>query len=213
MGGNVNVLGSGVINGGFFDKIKVNGSAKVTADVTADEIVCRGLINFHANLEAKSVKVSGSLKVSGDVRCGYIKASGGMSCEGKVKCDTIEISGGSTFNGEVEAEVFKVHGGFNAKEINAGEVEIESRMFTAEIVHADKITIKFDGIKGFIARKINKAEIDIVECTEINAETLKAKEVHASKVVLGPYCDVDLVEYTESVDIHKDAKVGKIVKL
>lgn len=69
-------------------------------------------------------------------------------------------------------------------------------------------------IKDFSSNaSCNMVSIDYIEADEVVLDYVKCKSISARRVVLGPHCEVDVVEYEESCKIHEEAKVKERTSL
>ena len=57
------------------------------------------------------------------------------------------------------------------------------------------------------------SDVKLIECTELNADELSADIIRASKIKIGKRCEVNLVEYSEAIDIHPEAKIKELIKI
>lgn len=55
--------------------------------------------------------------------------------------------------------------------------------------------------------------VDAIDADSVQVERVKAGRIGGGKVVIGPLCMVDFVEYSESVEISPKAMVGEVIKV
>ncbi|WJH34862.1 hypothetical protein N6H14_01395 [Paenibacillus sp. CC-CFT747] len=54
----------------------------------------------------------------------------------------------------------------------------------------------------------NMLNADLIEGTLVNVEYTRARLIRGNRVVIGPHCEVERVEYTESLTVDPSASVG-----
>ena len=234
--GDLVINGLGSSNGGLFSKVTLNGSATVNSDLECVELECNGSgamkgnvtatnlkvsgnARFHRNLDAEKLKVDGTAKIGGNLSVKTMKVSGKANVEGKVKADEVIIHGILTVGGDCEAEIFDgkyrftIGGLLNAEHVN---VEIYGDCKAKEI-GGETITVKqhkgsFIGslFKPFFKTQL---ETELIEGNKIVLENTVAKVVRGHQVIIGPNCQIGVVEYTEKFSQDKNAVIGDILKV
>ncbi len=190
----------------FAKKFHVSGSAKNEGTLSSDEI-----------------KVSGSFKVEGDcVSKEKISVSGGFKCGGTIHGAEVKISGGLKVSGDFEAEDAYITGGISCGGlINAENLRIElsnSYGSKAESIGGSKIIIENCRERGIIEKLFGRNKFcfgvsESIEGDEIIIERTNAKTVTGRYVMIGEGCNIDLVQYSESIEISPKAKVGRCEKI
>lgn len=184
--------------------------------------------------EYNIVKLEGMATIKDNLKCTTFSSEGMCKCEGELIADNIRTEGTFKINGNVKAKKISVEGvaKFIDSCVNADEVYVEGIIKCNEL-SADKI--KIDGVcrveKIFgesidINPKASKragffdffnssyaSDVKLIECTELNADELSAETIRASKIKLGKRCEVNLVEYSEAIDIHPEAKIKELIKV
>ncbi|MCL0069946.1 hypothetical protein M1O56_05235 [Dehalococcoidia bacterium] len=56
-------------------------------------------------------------------------------------------------------------------------------------------------------------ETELIEGDEILLEWTRAKTVRGKQIVIGEGCEIERVEYSESLEVDESARVGERVKL
>lgn len=204
--GEISVSGSfsnsGAVKAKVFD---VSGSAK-NGSIYADEIEVSGTFTVNGDcISSKEAEISGALKVEGNLKAAKIEVDGGLKIKGDVEAENAEINGGISCGGLI-----------NAEELYIGISNI--RDSKAESIGGSKITVENNGRNRFFGffsgRKKNFFNVsESIEGDEINIEYTRAKTVSGRNVVIGDFCEIDLVQYTENAEISTKARVKKCEKI
>lgn len=224
----IHISGSGRIVGPVrCDNIHVSGSMHAE-----DSIDCKNDFKISGSGHvAKAVK-TGSMKVSGAGYTGELtvgtelKVSGSLHADGAVKAGIIHVSGSIKAEGDMEAEEIRVSGIANCKGLmNAEEIDIEfSRGMQIESIGGSSIKIyrsynnsKRRSILPLFSSLVNTIAgyvvTDTVEGDVIALEGVKASRVSGRVAAIGADCQIDLVQYSETIEIDPSAKVGHIEKI
>lgn len=208
---NVNISGKGIIPPGEYNSIKLSGSAMILGDI-----------------KCESLNVSGSLKCEGVVDAGMIKTSGSSSFLADVKADEIDASGSFKTTGAISCSKLSASGSLKAVgDINAGKkVNLNGNVVCAGTLSSDEIKIHFSANTDIcsvnaenvcirpektakIFRRFASVTSSIVG-DSISLEYVKCPRVIGRVVKIGNGCSIDVVEYSESVDLSSKAKVKKV---
>ncbi len=226
----INAFGSN--SGGEYNNVIINGVGNINGDIGCDLLNVNGTTNVNGTVKAKKVEINGVGNLSGDVQCSKITVSGAGKITGKLVSEEIEVAGALSVEGGIKGEVIKVRGAikalnlevedfqcdgsFSIKEmINAEIIEIllrekcEARELGGESIRVQKGYVK-QSIMGSLFSPIAKEPVftaETIEGDEIYLEYTKAKVVRGSKVVIGPGCEIVLVEYKESLEVNEKSKV------
>jgi cytoskeletal protein CcmA (bactofilin family) len=145
-----------------------------------------------------------------------LRCSGAIETRGNLHSEQIDLKGHLTTQGDCEAEVFTARGIFTIGGLlNVGELDV--RLYQnclAKEIGAERINIRRAGLLNHLnlffkpsANAILSASI--IEGDEIYLEHTKAQIVRGKHVIIGPGCDIELVEYKE----HYSQVKGTIVKI
>lgn len=235
--GDVKILGSGESSGGEYNQVKILGSGDVNGDLKCKELKVLGAGDINGNVEGEIIKVAGAADIDGNVKGERISVSGAADIKGNVKCkkfkiagaidvdgnvysEEIEISGAVEIGGDCEAEIFNSNGVFQIEGmLNAGEINIKlkGKNEVGEI-GGEKIEVKKNDEKGIgrffkvsFNNTVAKLECELIEGDEIYLEYTHAETVRGKSIVLGPGCNIENVEYSESFNMSNESKV-KVTK-
>lgn len=207
----------------------VAGSANGGSIACENEFKVSGSCGFSGTVSAGSLGISGGSSFDGDMEVKeQVTVSGGMSCGGNIKCKQLRVSGNVKVSGDAEAELAKIRGAFDCNGLlNAEEVDIEfDKGMEIGSVGGSKIAIyKHHGEtkkKKFrlplFSSLIKKTSgtvciMNSVEGDEIVLEGVNAPRVSGRVVAIGADCEIDLVQYSEQVEVSPEAKVGRTEKI
>lgn len=236
------ISGSGSLSGGEYKNVRISGAGKVTGDLKCESFVCSGASTVEGSIECNNFACSGATKVKGELKStGTVKISGATIIKGMVSADEIRSSGtfhsettvsanssanmsGSTrIDGDLEAENINISGIINISGlINGGNISISpSGNSRAGSIGGTNITIKntTPDYINFIAKLFSNRntnfslETDLIEGDKIEIFNTKAKLVRGGVVTVGDGCEVDRVEYSESITYSDHCKIGEMVEI
>ncbi len=235
----ISIAGSGKVEGGVYDRVKISGSGKVTGDVEAEEFKGAGAVTVEGSLKAGKFEVSGAFKAEGALEVEEGEVSGSFKVEGPVsaqelrisgaaKCGPIQggyirVSGALKAKGDIEADTVRLSGAFKVEGlISADRVEIhledrsKARELGGETIQVRRGTA-FGGLLSTLGRLLGThgrgiLEVEAVEGDELDLEWVVAEVVRGRVVRIGPGCRVGRVEYHESLEVSPEAEVGEEVK-
>lgn len=232
----MNICGSGIIPPGKYNQVRTNGSAKLqglvqcqnfyaSGSCKGESLVCEqtcktsGSISFSRNVTAKFICGNGSFSCQGNVNTDLLQHSGSFKCQGKIKCQQLITAGCLHAENGIEAESFCLNGAVQCPDLINGE-SIEIRFFEGmKIGSVGGSNILFASRRNFLKRIFKKSAIgkiqvaSTIEGDQINIEHTHCPLVTGRKVTIGKGCQIDLVEYSHSLEIHPKAKVIKAKKI
>ena len=195
------------------NELRISGSCGFSGRVSAGTVGIAGGSSFGEGLEAKD----------------RISVSGGMSCGGDVKCKQLQVSGNAKVSGDVEAELAKIRGALDCEGLlNAEEVDIEfEKSMEVGSIGGSKISIyKRHGeekkkkvrlpLFSSLIKKTTVGTVCVnnsVEGDEIALEGVVCPRVSGRVVAIGADCEIELVQYSEQVEVSTEAKVGRTERI
>ncbi len=208
----------------------VSGSANGSSVVCEKDFHISGSSSFSGKVTAGNVAISGGSSFGGDIEAQErIAISGGMRCDGDIKCKQLQVSGKGAVSGDVEAELAKIRGALDCNGLlNAEEVDIEfEKSMEVGSIGGSKIVIyKRHGeekkkrvrlpLFSSLVKKTTVGEVRVntsVEGDEIALEGVVAPRVSGRVVAIGADCEIELVQYSEQVEISPEAKVGRTERI
>lgn len=194
------IEGIGTSYGGEYNEVKFDGISKLKDSLKCKLFSSEGMCKSEAEIIADIVKIEGTFNSKANIKAKKI------SIEGLAKFEKSSIS----------AEEIKAEGSITCSEFSADKIKIDG-ICKAEKMFGESIEIysKSDIVSGVLNffNNSDKSKVQLIECTELKADGLIAYTIRASRVKLGKNCEVNLVEYSESVDIHPEAKVKEIISI
>lgn len=208
----------------------VSGSANGSNVVCEKDFHISGSCSFSGEVTAGNVAISGGTAFGGDVEATErIAISGGMRCDGGMKCKQLQISGKGNVSGDIEAELAKIRGAIDCDGLlNAEEVDIEfEKSMEVGSIGGSKIVIykrhgeekKKRARLPLFASLIKRTTVGTVcvknsiEGDEIALEGVVTPRVSGRVVAIGADCEIDLVQYSEQIEVSPEAKVGRTEKI
>lgn len=237
------ISGSGNIPAGEYDMIKISGSGTMEGNVKCTELQVSGSANasgpvecsgeihisgacdFDKDILTKTLQVSGAINCDGSITAtAHVRLSGGVNVDGNLKCGTLDASGGLSVDGDIEAETVTMHGSVCCGGLlNAESIEVDTRDACAiGSIGGSKIVIRYKKRKffknlvtmTFKDKQVRGVEVEqSIEGDEIDIENVTCPRVSGRSVTLGEGCDIELLQYSESYEIHEKAKVGRIERI
>ncbi|WP_019005623.1 hypothetical protein [Cohnella laeviribosi] len=215
---NLRLVGTTESNGGEFGNVKIVGECRLNGDTKAETFKCTGSALIKGSLHSRSVKLTGDLRVDGEMRTGRsaitgevnvsgnvtgerFRLVGQLAVEGDCELETLEGGGGFRIGGLLSADRldWRLHGPCEAREIGGGAIAVKR----SRIVKLKDLLLP-SAYAGLTAASI---EGDVVEL-----EHTRADAVRGNRVVIGPGCEIGVVEYRHSLSVAKGAKVGQQIK-
>lgn len=223
---NIRVSGSARVGGPVrCQSFHCSGSAHCEGGMEAQkDIKVSGSAHFDQSVNAQDITVSGSTRIDGNcTSTGDLSISGSLRCDGDIKGNGITVSG-SARAANIEGEDVLVSGKIVCQGLlNAENIVVKMNGATSEIgsIGGSKISIYPERHHKKVARlpllsKMlgNNGRNDLVvkesiEGDEIALELVTAKSVIGRVVAIGEGCHIDLVQYSETIEISPDAKVER----
>lgn len=233
------ISGTGTYPGGQFDEVMISGAAKISQDITSESIVVSGKGTFLGNAKTKHMKISGTSKAMKEVVADSIHVSGSMHVKEQVKCKHMDMSGTFTSEKSIKAQTMKVSGTlYVGGNVEAEDMEVSGLITCNQSINADKLHLELHGtseiaefggacievkasnmIAGFMAKlfmpkrfRYDQLLSSVIEADVVDIERTKAKVIRGGHVAIGEGCEIDLVEYTDFIDISEQAIVKEVVR-
>lgn len=225
----VSVSGSGKCLGNVkCVSFSASGSAKCEGDITCTEgFTASGSAHAIGAVVAKTVRCAGSFHAERDVTARELAHfSGSCRIEGNcISQGKLDARGSFSVGNEIEAEyadirgVIKCRGLLNAENLYM-ELEHSSRVHSigggtieVRIRSSDKHIFSFFRLRRQIGGAPTVLQVDeSIEGDSIYLEGVRAASVVGRSVVIGVGCEIDVVRYSESIEIAEDAVVRNCEK-
>lgn len=192
--GDVTISGSAKIHGSVrTEQLTNNGSLSIEEEVQAYEIINNGSIIFHDSLKGSKVTSRGSFIVKDEMIVDEFKSIGSFWIKGSLAAKKIDVE----ISGKCEAE-----------QIHCEDIEVTPSVFSFFTAIARFFVMLFTG-KSTLLRLKTKS----IEAKRIVIENVEAEVIRGEDVVIGPKCEIGLVEYQNAIKVHPSAKVNQQVKI
>ncbi len=177
--GDVTIDGIATINNELTcDTLTINGVSTLKGNVTTTKIHLNGTCELHGNLTAEQATINGAVDLRGDFAATNIDIEGAVDCKGAMTADSIAL---------------RFSQGCGYSEIGGGKLEARR--------------INGGHILAILRIKPHRLSVKTIECDDVYVEYCDAQRVSGARVVIGPKCQIKLVEYSESLEIDPTAKV------
>ncbi|MBQ5771122.1 MAG: hypothetical protein IIW08_08100 [Clostridia bacterium] len=237
----ISISGSGKVAGGEYGNIRISGSGRITDDVICEslhisgsgradnieaiEIKASGSFHAGGSVKANALHVSGSAHIGGAIEGGDIHISGSMHADDIISAKTVHVSGSLHAGSGIEADKAVISGGAKIEGLlNAEEIKIHlgGKCVISEIGGEriqvikgnNRVNLSFNFL-GMFSKKLtfSMLETNSIEGTEVFLENTICPIVRAKRAVIGEGCEIDRIEYEETIEIHEGAVVKEQVKL
>ena len=206
------------------EDFRSSGSTHVTGEVSAQNAEVSGSLKCGALAAEKEVKLFGGTHIEGKLSGGDIRASGGLKVGGGIEAESFRfqtsmagpVSAGGSLNcqGLLNAETVNIILGLEKHSVNAiggGSVKVEER--------PEGGMFGVFGRPGPFAFPWGKPQVgcltvsESIEADQVDIVNTVCPTVSGRKVKIGRGCRIDLVRYSESIEVDPDAQVGKQEKV
>lgn len=239
----IRTAGSCRIDGNVKTKeLKTAGSCRVAGDVEAEWTKIQGSMVIEGDLRAGEVKIAGRQTIEGTLRAKEISSAGLLRVSEDVEAEKFLSRGGFEIGGLLSAEEVKIElGGGKVTEIGGTRVEVRRRGpfwgwrreprrvqihvqrgplgETLESVFEDlgrlgeEVSRAVGESLGWAGRGAGYLEANTIEADEIFLENTKARVVRGKKIQIGEGCEIESVEYSESLEVAPGASVKEQKKV
>ena len=227
----ISVSGSGRLDGNVScQSLDCSGSVKGSGNVVCSEDAeFSGSCHIDESLSAQNIYASGSLKVGGDlIGDREVELSGEIKCGENLKCEKLICSGSIDVGGEIEAEEIRICGAVKCIGLmNSEKIELDmSGASTKSVIgsmggseikvcnsNGGRLISRLPLLKHIVGGSGSLRVNELMEGDVVTLEYVTAPKVVGRIVTVGAGCNIDLVQYSEKIDIHPGAKVGKYEKI
>lgn len=228
---NLTVTGSSSVMGGLYDRVKIVGEGEMVGDTSCSKLTCVGTMEatgaiaadkmnivgtgeIKGGLQGGALNVSGTATVGGITRLRELSITGTLESKDHVYGEEIKLRGILQTLGDCEAERFTGRGIFEIGGLlNAGKLQIHLyRDCRAHEIGGGHIIVRKAKLLHplslfFKPSSSARLSVSVMEGDHIYLENTIADIVRGNKVVIGPGCEIGLVEYKEFFEQRKDAVV------
>jgi cytoskeletal protein CcmA (bactofilin family) len=218
---NLMISGIGSSNGGSFRSVNIDGIGRLEGDITCSDFNLNGRAEVHGSIATVTAEIKGTATIQGNLKAKRTRIHGRVKIEGNYTGENLEINGYTTITGDCETEKFNANGRLLVGTLNADNiiVTLHGPCKIAEI-GGERIQIrKQSGIDLARWLKIlpmaigNHLTAQTIEGDHIYLEYTMAEVVRGTNVIIGPGCEIELVEYKSKLNQDRSAKVSKSVQI
>lgn len=205
----------GTVNEGKYGRIEVAGVCNAKGAVEAERVEIDGVFKAKGTLKVKRLEIDGVAEFSGDIHADHIEVDGVMRVSGgaKIEAECLNCEGVLTSDAEINAEYIKVDGCITASEIFGDTVTIFSVNKGFPIKFLER---GIDFLKNGVGNNKSKllgngsSKIGTIEATNIELSGVKVDRVNGHDIIINEFCDIEFIDCTGSLTIHKTSRVGEI---
>lgn len=215
---NLKITGTTNSAGGFFKDVKITGECQFVTDVNCEKFSLTGNSSVAGNLLMKQMKITGEVTLEGDLEGDSLRGQGQITAA-SIKVDKLHLTGNLDVNGDCEGETLQLSGALTVAGLLSAE-HLEVSLYgpsKAKEVGGSKLIIKKSkaGKMLHLMKTMPKImfEAEVIEGDIIELISTKANVVRGDQVKIGANCEIEAVEYRNTLEIHKSATVKHMVKL
>lgn len=227
------ISGSSKIPSGEYEGISASGSTRLfglikctsfstSGRLRGEDIECSedfkssGRVSLNS-INAKNIKASGTFLCSGDISASVkIRCTGKFKCNGAVEASFFQTTGSARIGKDIKAQKLESKGALDSDgAIIANEISVCANLSAKSLI-GGKISVSVNKTRKPFKklRILRNARIDsCIEGDEISVEYITCPKVTGRVVKIGDGCEIDTVEYSESIELSKRAKIGKLEKI
>ena len=225
------VSGKGKIPPGEYNKITLRGSGtlhgkvlcaalRASGSTKGEEIECTerfkasGRVRFSGDIISPQIRVAGSLSCNGSlIAKDRLSCHGSAKCAKSIKCTHLSHSGTLLVGADIEAESVRISGSLHCEGLlNAGSTYLQAdKTMHVESIGGSSIHIKRKRFSVIPKRRVIVSSA--IEGDELTLEYVTCPRVTGRRVLIGKGCKIDLVQYSDSLELSPKAKCGKTEKI
>ena len=219
------ISGCGNVNGSVKCEkhVHISGTGGIDGSVVCGgELICSGCGEIGGDVLCKgSLKMSGTADIHGNIECKEATLSGAGDIMGSLKCaERVDISGTGNVKGDINAEKVVMSGSTTAKKnVSCESAQISGTTEINGLLNAEEIHIVLGNVNiceigctklSVVAKDKKRGQLccKTIEGDEISLVNTSAEVVRGKNVKIGPMCNVDVVEYSDTLEIDSEAAVG-----
>ncbi|MGH0587309.1 cytoplasmic protein [Bacillus mycoides] len=221
------VNGSGSSAGGDYNKVKIRGEGTISNHMSCNEFKTYGTSDVRGNMKVKNyvvygdsgvqgnvdtecIKVYGNTQMYGDAHIEKTKVRGMIEVKGKFSGDFVDVKGALNVKGDIEVEELLLTGGLESDGLlNAENIEISLRFEGSKVreIGGKKITVRKKVRINPFTSHAGSLQTSIIEGDDIYLEHTIADVVRGNHVIIGPGCEISVVEYHTSFNLKGNSVV------
>jgi len=211
---NEKVEGIGSVYGGEYDTISFEGIGKLKGDVTAKKVMVDGIFKGKGKITADEMGIDGIARIFRDIKAKSVKIEGILKLRrASLNADRVICEGIMVANRAVCADEIYVDGICSVSRMYGDNVILKNNHDRIK-ASGNFLPIRLKPfIKLYFGRNVSfdYSLVDVLECTNLEAEGIKAKVIRANNVKLKNRCIVDKLFCDGEIFIDDTCHVGKII--
>ncbi|MDQ0192891.1 hypothetical protein [Paenibacillus wynnii] len=216
---NLKIVGNTTTSGGYFRHVGVTGECKFTGDVDCQKLSLTGELKVLGNLHADELKITGECAIEGRVEGSSLKGRGELKIASDLKIERIRFTGNLAVKGHCESENLHIFGAIQVEGLLSAD-QLEIGLYGPSIakeVGGGSIIIKRSTAAKIVGLMKPRQDAyfvaELIEGDLVDLQNAKAGIVRGKHVIIGADCEINTVEYLDTLEIHKGAKVRQQIKL
>ena len=194
------------------EDFRVSGSAHVDGSVAATVLSVSGSAHIGENLTIKdAVRIAGSAVVGGDIKSGIIHCAGSLRAGKDIEAEEFRAAGSVRCGGLLNAETVDIsmdgHAHSQIGSIGGSEI----RVYLKKSGKTQKRRLPL--FSRLVSSSSDLTVDELVEGDVVALECVKVPAVVGRVVAIGAGCEIELVQYSEEIEVDPDAKVGRCKKI
>ena len=192
-------------------ELSVSGSCHFEKGIQAQNIRVSGALHCGGNLTvSEEIRCSGKLDIGGDVKCSGLSVSGGIHISDGIESERVIVSGFLNCGGLLNAEDIEIryNAGMTIGGIGGSSIKILRDEKAVKAKRMPLLSLLAHGCGGGTVTVKTNIEGDIIAL-----EGVKTPRVTGRVVAIGADCEIDVVQYSEQIEVSPDAKVGRTEKI
>ena len=215
----ISINGSGSSGGGTFNKVTIRGEGTLTENVTCKTLKTFGSSDIKENVEADQISVFGESKIKGNCTAPVLKVMGQLTVDGDLTSQTTKVRGsleiGNNFRGDaadVKGEL-TVQGGAELERLvltgrlqvsgmlNAGDLDLQLKFDDSRVeeMGGENIQVRRKNAPLPFGKTEGALQAKVIEGDDLYLEYTKADIVRGKRVTIGKGCEINLVEYSQTL--------------
>ena len=232
------VRGAGELSGGDYARIVILGSGEITGDVRAERVRSFGSGEMHGFSEIGKLCVVGSGSVGSGLTAGHVRALGAFEVRGRLEAAKLSVTGACEVDGDVRVDELRALGLLECQTAESSSLRVRGAVEIEGLLSGDSVELHLGGADSRVGeiggervevwrRTLGKRNplvkalgwlcnpglrahlrVSTVEADDVALEDTRAKTVRGKRVWIGLGCEIDEVEYEETLVVHPKAVVG-----
>jgi cytoskeletal protein CcmA (bactofilin family) len=220
----ISIFGAGEVDGDVrAGRLRVFGAGELHGNAQIDWAAILGVGEFDRDLTGKRLRTFGSLSVGGAADVKQFRVMGACIVEGRILADELRVFGALECGG-AETGTFLVRGTIDIDGLLAGdtvEIHLSGNRSRVGAIGGERVEVwrrtfgehnallrALAWLSSFAGRR-GRLDAGEIEADDICLENTRAKVVRGRRVTIGIGCQIESVEYAETLSVHRAARVER----